>query len=49
MQHEIVTHILQEIKKAYQFIVFDMFLFNKDTDNDQTYPHLTEQVTEALG
>ena len=48
VQHEIVASMLSEIKQAKEFIVVDMFLFNKDTNEDQQYPSIVEKFTKAL-
>ncbi|MFT8323127.1 MAG: phospholipase D family protein [Bacillus sp. (in: firmicutes)] len=48
LHQEIVTSILAEIERAEEFIVMDMFLFNKDNDKDQPYPAITETITKAL-
>jgi cardiolipin synthase A/B len=48
LHHEIVDTILKDIQYAEEFIVIDMFLFNKDTNKDQPYPPLVEKLTKAL-
>lgn len=48
VEQEILTSILKQIEDAEDFIVIDMFLFNKDSDKDQVYPKVTETVTKAL-
>lgn len=48
-QHqEIIARMLDEIDKAEQFIVIDMFLFNSDTNDDQTYPKIAEAFMDKL-
>lgn len=48
LQHEIVNTMIKDIQYAEKFIVIDMFLFNKDTNQDQEYPPLVEMLTKAL-
>ncbi|WP_312093994.1 phospholipase D-like domain-containing protein, partial [Niallia sp.] len=48
VQHKIVASMLSEIQDAEEFIVVDMFLFNKDTNQDQLYPPIVEKFTKAL-
>lgn len=48
VQHEIIDSMIKEVQKANEFIVIDMFLFNKDTNEDQQYPKLAEKFTEAV-
>ena len=47
-KQEILTGILKQIEEADEFIVVDMFLFNKDSDKDQVYPNITETFAHAL-
>ncbi|MBQ6446198.1 phospholipase D family protein [Cytobacillus oceanisediminis] len=48
VEHEIVDSMIKEVQNANEFIVIDMFLFNKDTNKDQEYPRLVEKFTEVL-
>lgn len=48
VQHEIINSMIKEVEKANEFIIIDMFLFNKDTNEDQQYPKLVEKFTEVL-
>jgi len=48
VQHEVFHTMLKDIQQAKKFIVVDMFLFNKDTNEDQVYPPLVEEFTKAL-
>ncbi|MEI2464908.1 phospholipase D-like domain-containing protein [Niallia taxi] len=48
LHQEILARMLKEIDEAEQFIVIDMFLFNSDTNDDQTYPKIAKAVTDKL-
>ncbi|MDL0434899.1 MULTISPECIES: phospholipase D family protein [unclassified Niallia] len=48
LNQEIIARMLDEVDKAEQFIVIDMFLFNSDTNDDQTYPKITEKFLDKL-
>ncbi|TDM03596.1 phospholipase D family protein [Macrococcus carouselicus] len=46
--HEIFTHVFQTIDEAEDFIILDMFLFNKAYDGKEQFPDLTGELTRHL-
>ncbi|MEK4566009.1 phospholipase D-like domain-containing protein [Alkalihalobacillus sp. FSL R5-0424] len=47
-EQEIFDYVKEMIQQADEFIVFDMFLFNSIYGEDENFPALAEDVTQAL-
>ena len=47
-EQEIFARIMEEIKRAEEFIIVDMFLFNDDYERTKDFPGLTAELTRAL-
>lgn len=45
---QIFERVKQEIDKAHDFIIIDMFLFNSDYDRKSSYPPLSGQLAQSL-
>lgn len=48
IEQEIFDEAIQMIKEAEDFIIVDMFLFNDYTDQDDDFPNLSGELTDAL-
>ena len=47
-EHKIFDEIIKMIKKAEEFIIIDIFLFNDDYDRKNEFPPLSSEFTNAL-
>lgn len=47
-EHRIFEEIIKSIKKAEEFVIIDMFLFNDDYDRKNKFPNISEELTNTL-
>lgn len=46
--HSIFSEVLTMIDEAESFIILDMFMFNETSDEDQDYPAISGELSDAL-